>query len=109
MMDALEPYILEILGIIITAAIAFIAAQVKRWTGIEIEAKHRDALHSAVMSGVESALQKGVGPASDQLVEEAIAYAKASVPDAIAKLAPDNFILRRLAERYVRKALDRLP
>ena len=34
MMDALEPYILEILGIIITAAIAFAAAQLKRWTGI---------------------------------------------------------------------------
>ena len=31
------------------------------------------------------------------------------MPDAIAKLAPDNFILQRLAERYVRKALDRLP
>ena len=109
MMDALEPYILEILGIIITAAIAFAAAQLKRWTGIEIEAKHREALHSAMMSGVESAMQNGPSKAADMLVEEANAYAKATVPDAISKLAPDNFILQRLAERYVRKALDRLP
>jgi len=107
MLDVLEPHLLEILSMIITAAISMAALYLRRWTGIEIEARHREALHSAIMSGVESALQHGPGKAADQLVDEAVAYARKSVPDAIARLAPDNVILRRLADRYVRTALER--
>ena len=78
----------------------------ERW-GIEIEATHRAALHSALMSGVRAALLRGLS--GSQAVEAAIIHASGSVPDAIKALKPDAGILTRIAEAKLRDALNELP
>lgn len=77
-----------------------------RW-GIEIEATHREALHSALMSGIRAALLRGLS--GSDAVEAAIIHATSSVPDAIKALKPDVGILNRIAESKLRDALNELP
>ena len=77
-----------------------------RW-GIEIEATHREALHSALMSGIRAALLRGLS--GSDAVEAAIIHATSSVPDAIKALKPDAGILNRIAESKLRDALNELP
>ncbi|CZT36377.1 hypothetical protein [Rhizobium sp. 9140] len=62
---------------IVIALLSAISAVFYRWTGIQIEAKHRDALQSALANGAKLLLQPG-GSADD-----AIDYVLRSVPDAL--------------------------
>ncbi|HCO90946.1 MAG TPA: hypothetical protein DIT40_08235 [Alphaproteobacteria bacterium] len=89
------------------AIIAYATRRISAWTGIQIEARHREALHSAIMTGVRTAM-KGGTLSTEAMTDQAIAYARESVPDAIRALAPNNIVLRKLAERYANEALDRL-
>ena len=85
--DSLQPYVVDVLGVIVTAAISWAAAAFTRRTGIEIDAKHREALHSAAMTGVNLALQR-VGVAahaldittSSRVIDDAINWVIQSVP-----------------------------
>lgn len=89
----LEHVVLPLATIVITALIGWIASIVKRWTGIEVEAKHRQALQSALMNGVRYAIQQlsSGGKIVDlnstewreRLIEESMDYIEASVPDAL--------------------------
>lgn len=90
--------LLPFLGLVVTAAIAWAVARFTAWTGIQIEARHREALHSALMTGVRMMLEK-FGPAATerQVVNGAIDYAHRSVPDAIKKLDPPSDVLASLA------------
>ncbi|MDD9740897.1 hypothetical protein PVW47_14045 [Marinovum sp. SP66] len=108
LLTTFEPQILEILGMIITVLIGLAAAQFRRWTGIEIEARHREALHSAIITGVKRAMRHGPDRAVQEWRDAAVTYAKASVPDAIRKLVPGDGILDSLAERYVLEQMERV-
>ena len=103
---AIEPYILEAFGLIITAVIGFAARQFSVWTGVEIEKAHREALHSALMSGAEQALEQGPSVVLADVKRAAINHAYRSVPDAIAALVPGDTVLDTLATRYARTVID---
>ncbi len=80
------PTILELGGIVLAVVLARVSLAAKNRLGLDIEKRHQDALHSALMSEVRAALQRrSVG---DAIVTEAVKYAQSSVPDAIAKLSP---------------------
>lgn len=97
---------------------------IKRRTGIEIEAIHRSALHSALNSGARVALMKlaqryGVGdPAAlsadqraeiDNLKTIVRDYVKKSVPDALRALRPDDAgLAEELVEAAIAKALSEI-
>jgi hypothetical protein len=102
---ALAPHITEI---VLTIAIPFAALQFSRWTGVRIEEKHMRALHSAILTGVQSAIKDGAGAGANNVKASAIAYAKQSVPDAIRALVPGDTVLDRIAERYVMEQMQRL-
>lgn len=104
---ALMPPILEITSIILLAALTWAAAWAKRKFGIDIEAKHRDALHSALMSGAQlAAARQLTGNAAVALILD---YVRKSVPDALAKLSPNLAILTDLAEAKLQQtSADRL-
>ncbi|WP_406646832.1 hypothetical protein QEZ52_00220 [Aliisedimentitalea scapharcae] len=106
--DQLEPTILEALSVLLMAVIVYVSNLIRRKTGLDIEARHREALHSAIMTGVLAAIKEGPDEAKEMLVQKAIGYARVSVPQAISHFGPDNFILRRLAERYANEALERI-
>ncbi|MBU2867123.1 hypothetical protein [Pacificibacter marinus] len=71
-----------------------------RW-GIEIEATHRDALHSALMSGIRAALERGDDRTA--AITSAIHHATQSVPDAISALNPSTGVLQSIAEAKLRE------
>lgn len=99
MMDLIKtlllPHLLEVVGTLLSLLIANVALTAKSRWNLEIEQKHRDALHSAVMTGLRSALQSGF--THERAVEAAVRYTQTSVPDAIGALRPDHSILKDLA------------
>lgn len=90
--------ILPIVATIVTALIGWAAAQARARWGIEIEARQREALHSALMTGAQLALAR-LGPQATQsaLTAAAVEYAERSVPGAMAGLKPTASTLHDLA------------
>lgn len=93
--SALTPYLLEILGSLLLALIGWAAARFSAWSGIQIEARHREALHSALMTGAQIAIGRGLPQV--KAAELAVAYAQQSVPEAMARLRPSGDVLTNLA------------
>jgi hypothetical protein len=97
--------LLPALGLFISAVLAFAANELRKRTGIDIEAKHRDALQSALLNGVLYAVQKAgwvQGQPTDKLLSFARGYVQGSVPDALKKFGIDA------ATSTGRAALDQL-
>lgn len=91
--NVVRPYIQDLLSLLAFAAIGAVSKVVYSLTRINIEAKNREALHSAVMTGVTSALnfvgQKADGITIDvrnRIIADAIKYVQSSVPDALQAL-----------------------
>ena len=93
--EALLPLVFEAVSILLALLLGWLAIQLRRRYGIQIEAVHRDALHTALMSGVSRAMELGWDRRA--IADEALAYAKRSVPDAIASLRAEDDLLRDLA------------
>ena len=94
---ALAPHLLELLAAILTLIIGWLAAQARARWGIEIEARHREALHSALMTGVRHALARGIDE-RDAMAKAAVEYVRTSVPDALRALKPGQQQLVEMAE-----------
>lgn len=93
---AAAPHLLELIGLSITAIIGWAAAAVRRKWGIEIEARHRDAMHYALYTGAQLALERKLtGKAAIDLILE---YVRRSVPDALGNLKPSAETLTDLAK-----------
>ena len=90
--------VLPIVATITTALIGWAATAAKQRWGIEIEARQREALHQALMTGAQLALTR-LGPQASQaaLAAEVIKYAQGSVPGAISGLRPTGGVLSDLA------------
>lgn len=101
----ITPYILALFGAVITAAITWATKKLSDWTGITIEANHREALQSALMNGARFALAKAT-PTELKLdlknatLASAVRFVLDSVPDAVAYfgLTPED-IERHLAPK----------
>lgn len=93
------PYVLEIVSIGVMTVLGFAANKARQKWGIDIEAKHRDALHQALMTAARLALAKQLtgAVAVDMILE----YAKRSVPDALNKLNPPQVIIEQLAKSKI--------
>lgn len=100
---ALLPHLLEIAALALTALIGWAAQRFNAWTGIQIEARHRDALHLAIMTGIRRALD--AGQSHDVAIDAAVEYAKKSVPDAIRALKPARDILGAIARSKLGEVL----
>ena len=95
--------LLPVLSTVLTWALASAARAAKQRWGIEIEARHREALHSALMSGIRAALGRGLK--GKDAVDAAIGHAGRSVPDAIRRLGPSADVMKSLAEAKLREAI----
>lgn len=96
---AASPHILELLGVLLTGIIGWAAAAVRKKWGIEIEARHREAMHSALLTGAQLAMKNELtGKAAIDLV---LRYIKQSVPDAIGSLKPSPDVLTDLAKAKI--------
>lgn len=104
----LQNAIIGLIGVVLTILIRRGAAMIEVATGIRIEQSARDALHSALKSGIEVALAEGPDAGLDEIKRRAVDYAHRSVPDAIAALVPGDGVLEDLALRYYREALGKV-
>lgn len=92
----MRPYLNEAISVLIAALIAWVATTVKRRFGIDIQAKHRDALHTALSTGSMLAIdRKLTGAEARALVLD---YLQRSVPDALRALAPGGGVLADLVD-----------
>lgn len=101
----LAPSIEAVASAVILALIGWIGAAVQRYLGIRIEASHREALHSAAMTGVRQALVAIEREAKtvpfdlhNELMNKAVQWMIGSVPDAIAFFGLDDDQLEKLAQ-----------
>lgn len=94
-LDAATPHLIEIAGLILTALIGWAATQASRKWGLDIEQRHRDALHTALLTGARLALSKQLTAAT--AIDLILSHVKQSVPDALGKLAPPRDVLENLA------------
>lgn len=103
LMAAVLPYLLDILAIVLMAALTWASAWAKRKFNIDIEAKYRDGLHSALMTGARLAASRQLtGQAAIALIVD---YVRKSVPDALSSLKPSSTVLQDLAEAKLAEAL----
>ncbi|AHD00477.1 hypothetical protein [Leisingera methylohalidivorans] len=106
-LQELMPVLVSGLSVFLSAMIAAAAHKANQRWGLDIEARHREALHSAIMSGIKAAIEEGPEEAADVLISSAVGYAKASVPDAIARLSAGDPVLQRLARGKLIEATGR--
>lgn len=79
LLEAASPILMEVATLLILALVGALVELVRRYTGISIEAKHREALQSALENGARLLF---VGLTRD----DAIDYVLRSVPDALKAL-----------------------
>lgn len=87
-------YLLQLLGAVVMALISYLATRFTQKLNLEIEARHRAALHSAIVSGIASALAMGLK--DEEAKRAALEYVTVSVPDALRALAPSPEVLAAL-------------
>ncbi|MGR3593118.1 MAG: hypothetical protein ACU0B9_07385 [Limimaricola soesokkakensis] len=105
-LEALTPLLIDLFALLLTIVIGWLGVQANRYLGVQVEARHREALHKALMSGVMRAAELGWD--RDAIADEALAYARQSVPDAIRALDAPDSVLRQLAEAKIRQLFKRV-
>jgi len=103
--STLLPLVLSGIGAVLTLVISRAASAVEKRWDIEIEERHRNTLHSALITGISAALLRGAK--RDTAIQAGIDHALVSVPDAIAELAPKPEVLRNLAESKLRQIVEK--
>lgn len=113
LIDSIRPIILELAGVIVAALIGYVSVTLNRALGINIEAKHRDALQSALVNGIGAGIAKLRAPADNigvdvksEVIADGIRYVKGSVPDAIRFFGLTDERLRDLIEAKLGLADD---
>ena len=91
---AVSPAILEVLSAIVMLSITLVAQRLHKAYGLTIEQRHREALHTAIVSGVRAAMARGDKDAARSAVEHALA----STPDAVKALGASDGVLYGIAQ-----------
>lgn len=105
LIEAVGPIIAQIAITLVTALVGWLSYKVNQYLGLNIEARHREALQSALMNGVWKGLHfiedRGAGIGIDvksEILAEGIRYVQRSVPDAIQYFGLTEDRLRELLE-----------
>lgn len=107
--NVLAQVIAYALPLVVTALLGWLAVLYTRVTGKELEAKHREALQSALTNGLNWAIQQvlngklnkdGTVPESQKaaVVAKAQQYVTSSVPDAVRKFQISQPTMEKLIE-----------
>jgi hypothetical protein len=103
-----RPYIVEIVGIAIAAVVGWIVKLLRDKLNIEIEARHREALQTAVTNAAGLVIGKGEHLASklkitvqNDAIGEAVAYVLKGAPDALAYFGVTPDRVRQMIEAKV--------
>jgi hypothetical protein len=110
----MEQIITELLLALIPLLVGIMTALLYRYTGIKVEDKHAETLKKALRTGVLVAIEKrdlgdGGAAAWGAIREEVLQHVRSSVPDAISKLNPSEWILDNLGIAELQKVRLKLP
>lgn len=108
--DTLQSIIVDLLLMLVLAIIGWAVSFLPARFRLDIEARHRDALHKALDTGVGLAidtLQKHPAVAGpDMAIGAVLDYVDRSVPDALRKLAPSRAQLEQMARAKLQRQVD---
>ncbi|HYG36111.1 MAG TPA: hypothetical protein VEC99_15075 [Clostridia bacterium] len=99
------PILGSILATVLSIGIPWALALFSKWTGIKTEDKHRQVLHSALLTGASWAVARFGGNAAQNLTA-IIQYARQSAPDAFKALNPSNDVLEKIAAAKVEQVVN---
>ncbi len=106
----LAPIVADYLAFLILGIVGFFLRNLPAKWRLEVEQKHRDALHKALLTGVNLAVDTlQLHPAvatHDKAIAVAVDYVKGSVPDALKRLAPSQEQLEAMARAKLQEKLD---
>lgn len=105
LVDPIRPLLTELLSILIAALVGFLTVKLNKWLGLNIEAKHREALQLALKNGALAGLSKVQSMSANstidvksEIIAQALVYASKSAPDAIAHFGLTPQRLREMIE-----------
>lgn len=101
--SVLLPYLVEVAAIFISIVVGWLVAKISKLTGLQIEAKHREALQTALQNAANYGLNS-LGAKADritfkvqnELIATALNYIQKSSPDAIAYFGLSPVRLREM-------------
>lgn len=105
-----QPILVDLLLTLILAIIAWFMRRLpERWR-LDIEARHREALHKALDTGIGLAIdtmqKHPTIAAPDMAIGVVLDYVDRSVPDALRKLAPSRAHLEDMARAKLQQRVD---
>lgn len=108
--NIIQPVLVEVILAAAVALFGFLNRKLPARHRLELEQRHRDALHQAINTGIGLAIdtvQKhpAVAP-TDQAIGAILDYVEASVPDALRHLAPTRAHLERMARAKLQQQVD---
>lgn len=105
LVEAFRPLLMEMAAVIAAAIVGWLSYQASKMFGVEIEARHRDALQSALTNGVYRGIYAVEGAADRVRIDvrsvvlaEGLRYVKSSVPDTVKYFGLTDERLRDLLE-----------
>lgn len=108
--NIVQPILVELLLTTILLATGWLMRRLPERMRLDIEARHREALHRALDTGVGlviDTLQKHPAVAvPDRAVAEIAGYVHRSVPDALRRLAPSQAQLEKMARAKLQERVD---
>ena len=108
--NIVRPLLTEYIGLLILGVLTWAMSKLPARLRLDIEQRHRDALHRALDTGIGLAfdtLQKHPGVAvPDLAVTTILDYVRKSVPDAIKNLGPSQAHLEAMARAKLAKAIN---
>lgn len=100
---ALQELLLSFIAFVVAVALPWVIRKASKLFKVQIEERHRKALHEAILTYSENAVRGGISVANETALRSLVSYLRQSVPDALATLAPSDDVLLALLRRYAGK------
>lgn len=108
--NIIQPIIVDLLLMLVLAIIGWAASFLPARFRLDIQQRHRDALHAALSTGVGLAIdtmqKHPTIAAPDMAIGVVLDYVERSVPDAIRKLGPSRAQLEDMARSKLQQQVD---
>lgn len=108
--NAVQPVIVDLLMYLTLGALAWLLRRLPERFRLDIEARHREALHKALNTAVglvfDTVQRDPRIAASDYALTKGVEYVRRSVPQAIRRLGPSQAQLEEMMRAKIQLALD---
>lgn len=108
--NIIQPIIVDLLLMLVLAIIGWAASFLPARFRLDIQQRHRDALHAALSTGVGLAIdtmqKHPTIAAPDMAIGVVLDYVERSVPEAIRKLGPSRAQLEDMARSKLQQQVD---